>query len=122
MLYSAFSALSTDEQLSQATTQNLGHALTHIRRAGVGNDRRLSAAWKSIDSGDVSGYVAAVQAVGTDSADSEVKTRCAHAAAMAAKHIARKARTPRQSVAPAAKLPEGVTPLKRWDSRSNRLV
>lgn len=66
MLYDQYAQLSDDDKLASA---DCGHALTAIRRAG---GKVPSEAWKSIDSGDFDGYIAAV-GTGTPERDFAVR-------------------------------------------------
>jgi hypothetical protein len=61
MNYPEWAALSRDAQMATVSVQNLGHALTHIRRAiPVGQSPRtpeLAEAWKAIDRSAANGGV-----------------------------------------------------------------
>jgi|tagenome__1003787_1003787.scaffolds.fasta_scaffold20971097_2 hypothetical protein len=102
MLYPSWAELSSDDQAATVSVQNLGHALTHIRRAiPSGQSSRppeLAEAWKAIDNSvanggvsDPDGYIANVRAwsvrVGkVEDADSSVaRERCEWAIKLAVK-------------------------------------
>jgi hypothetical protein len=104
MLYPEWAELSSDDQAAAVSVQNLGHALTHIRRAiPEGQPSRtpeLAEAWKAIDKSvanggvsDPDGYITNVRAwsvrVGRvkDADYSEARERCQWAIKLAGKFV-----------------------------------
>ena len=104
MTYPEWAALSREQQAATVSIQNLGHALTHIRRAI--SERRppeLTRAWTAIDASPKNGgvsepdrYIVHVRAFGQRvgkirGADySEVLARCEWAIALASKFASSK--------------------------------